>query len=223
MLHELVRREVAETARQMVLRGLARQTSGNVSARADDGLFAVTPTGMDHARLTAADIVVLSADAQVVDGLRAPTSEVPMHLSVYREREDVAAIVHTHSDFATTFAVLGEEIPAVHYVLGFAGARVRCAPYATYGTKDLAANCLPALGGNNAVLLANHGVLAVGRSLVEALTVAESVEVVAGLYYRARSIGTPQVLSDEEMARVMDAFSTYGQPTRGAVATVEGG
>lgn len=211
MRFEQVRREVAEGARQMVLHGLARMTSGNVSARADDGLFAVTPTGMDHATLDPEDIVVVDAAERVVDGSLKPTSELPMHLAVYAHRADVGAIFHTHSDMATTFAVLGEDLPAVHYILGLAGKRVRCAAYATYGTPQLAASCLEALADSNAVLLGNHGVLAVGPDLATALRVAEAVEITAGLYYRARCIGKPNVLGDEEMARVMEAFSTYGQ------------
>lgn len=219
MLYEEVRREVADGARQMVLRGLSHMTSGNVSARAGEGLFAVTPTGMDHASLTAEDIVVIDADERVVDGKRKPTSEVPMHLSVYKSRLDVGGIFHTHSDMATTFAVLGEDLPAVHYILAFAGKRVRCAPYATYGSRDLAANALEMLGDSNAVLLGNHGVLAVGPTLSVALSVAEAVEITAGFYYRARCVGTPKVLADEEMARVIAAFSTYGQPKEPVVAT----
>jgi L-fuculose-phosphate aldolase len=212
MLYEEVRRDVAEGARQMVLRGLSHMTSGNVTARAGEGLFAVTPTGMDHASLTPEDIVIINAAEEVIDGRRKPTSEVPMHLSVYKARPDVGGIFHTHSDMATTFAVLGEDLPAVHYILAFAGKKVRCAPYATYGSRDLAAYALDALGDSNAVLLGNHGVLAVGPTLGVALSVAEAVEITAGFYYRARCVGMPKVLSDEEMARVITAFSTYGQP-----------
>lgn len=212
MRDEEIRRAVAETARQMSLRGLTHGASGNVSARIGDGVFAVTPTGMPHATQAAADVVLVDGAGNTVDGTRRPTSELPMHLSVYRHRPDVGAVVHTHSDMATTFAVLGENLPAVHYVLGFAGPRVLCAPYATYGTQELGANALEALGDRYAALLGNHGVLAVGPSLGAALTVAESVEVVAGLYWRARCIGSPRVLDDEEMERVMRAFASYGQP-----------
>ncbi len=221
MLYEGVRREVAEGARQMVLRGLSHMTSGNVSARAGEGLFAVTPTGMDHASLTPEDIVIVDVDENVVDGFRKPTSEVPMHLSVYKVRPDVGGIFHTHSDMATTFAVLGEDIPAVHYILAFAGKRVRCAPYATYGTRDLAGNALKYLGESNAVLLGNHGVLAVGPTLAVALSVAEAVEITAGFYYRARCVGKPKILSNSEMGRVITAFSTYGQPKEAAAAVEE--
>jgi len=214
MINEPARREVAATARLMVQKGLARGTSGNISARIGQDLFAVTPTGTDHLSLGPEDIVVLDSTGCVVEGALRPTSEVPMHLATYRLRPDVAAIVHTHSEYATTFAVLGEGIEAVHYLLAHAGPRVPCAPYATYGTPELAANAVATLGRGGAVLLANHGVLAVGRSLAAALTVAEAVETVAGLAYRARLLGRPNVLSDEEMARVADAFRTYGQPAR---------
>ncbi len=218
MKYQEIRAQVAEGARQMALRGLAHGTSGNVSARTDDGFFAVTPTGMEHDSLRAEDIVVVEAAGEVVEGDRKPTSEVPMHLMTYRNRPEVGAVFHTHSDVATTFAVMGEDIPAVHYVLAFAGKRVRCAPYATYGTADLAENCLEYLGDNNAVLLGNHGVLAVGANLSAALSVAEAVEIVAGYYFRARCIGTAKVLSDAEMDRVIKAFSTYGQPGPAPVA-----
>ncbi len=212
MLYEDMRSSVAETARQMVLKQLAHGTSGNISARIGEDLFAVTPTGTDHLSLRAEDIVILNATGEIIDGRLKPTSEVPMHLSVYERRPDIRAIVHTHSDFATTIAVLGEDLPAVHYLLAFAGNRVPCARYATYGTPELADNAVAALGEGRAVLLANHGVLAVGPDLSTALTVAEAVEIVAGLYWRARQLGQPNVLDDDEMARVAKAFTTYGQP-----------
>ncbi|MDA8203485.1 MAG: class II aldolase/adducin family protein [Chloroflexi bacterium] len=212
MIHEQVRHDVAGTARQMVLRGLAHGTSGNVSARIGPDLFAVTPTGTDHASLAPEDIVVLDATGRIVAGRLRPTSEVPMHLGVYLARPDVGAIVHTHSDYATAFSILREPIPAAHYLLAFAGPSVPCAEYATYGTPELAANAVAALAGSRATLLANHGVLAVGPDLRTALTVAESVEVVAGLYHRARTIGEPRLLDAAEMARVATLFTTYGQP-----------
>jgi len=209
------RRAVAETARQLFVRRLSPGTSGNVSARAGRGLIAITPTGLGHDSLSAADIVLVDAAGRAVEGALAPSSEVPMHLAVYAARPDVEAVVHTHSDMATALAVLGEDLPAVHYTLAFAGPVVRCAPYATYGTEALAAAALEALGEANAVLLGNHGVLAVGASPAAALKVAEVVEVVAGYYLRARAAGTPRVLDAAEMARVAEAFKTYGQPRPG--------
>jgi L-fuculose-phosphate aldolase len=209
MLEEL-RAAVATAALSLLEAGLVRGTSGNVSAR-DGDLVAVTPTGVDYRRLDPTSVPVVDLDGRVVDGGLAPSSELPLHLAVYRARPDVGAVVHTHSRSATTFAVLREELPAVHYLLARAGRRVRVAPYATYGTGELAGACVAALAGDAAVLLANHGVVAVGPDLDRALLVAEAVEEVAELCWRARCLGTPVVLPDAEMDRVARAFEGYGQ------------
>ena len=203
------RAAVATAALRLLESGLVRGTSGNVSARAGE-LVAVTPTGVDYRRLRPADVAVVDRDGRTVEGELAPSSELPLHLAVYRARDDVGAVVHTHSTFATTFAVLREELPAVHYLLAFAGRRVRVAPYATYGTGELADACVAALGGDGAVLLANHGLVAVGLDLDRAMVIADAVEQVAELCWRARCVGTPAVLPDAEMDRVARAFATYG-------------
>lgn len=209
MLEE-VRAAVATAALRLLETGLVRGTAGNVSAR-DGDLVAVTPTGVDYRRLDQGSIPLVDLDGRVVDGGLTPSSELPLHLAVYRARPDVGAVVHTHSTFATTFAVLGEELPAVHYLLARAGRRVRVAPYATYGSGELAGACVAALAGGGAVLLANHGVVAVGPGLDRALLVADAVEHVAELCWRARCLGTPVVLPDAEMDRVARAFERYGQ------------
>jgi L-fuculose-phosphate aldolase len=211
MLLETERAEVAAAALELLESGLVRGTSGNVSVRVGE-LVAVTPTGVGYRRMEAAQVPVIDLDGAVVEGAYAPSSEVPMHLAVYGAREDIAAVVHTHSMFATTFAALGEELPAVHYILAFAGTKVRVAPYATYGTEELAANCASALGQDQAVLLANHGVIAVGDGLRKAMVVAEAVEFTAELYWRARCLGAPNVLPEAEMHRVAREFRGYGQP-----------
>jgi L-fuculose-phosphate aldolase len=202
---------VATACLRLLEAGLLRGTAGNLSARSG-GLVAITPTGVDYRRLDQGSVPVVDLDGRPVDGELAPSSELPLHLAAYRARPDVGAVVHTHSRFATTFAVLGEELPAVHYLLAHAGRRVRVAPYATYGTGELADACVAALGGDRAVLLANHGVVAVGAGLERALLAAEAVEEVAELCWRARCLGTPVVLPDEEMDRVARAFERYGQP-----------
>jgi L-fuculose-phosphate aldolase len=212
MLFPELRADVAQAALRMLDSGLVRGTSGNVSARAPDGLIAVTPTGVDYRVLEPDQVALIDPDGNVIDGRHRPSSEVPMHLAVYRARSDVGAIVHTHSMFATTFAAIGEDLPGVHYILAHAGRNVRVAPYATYGTTALAESCVDALADNQAVLLGNHGVLAVGPKLDMAMMVAEAVEYTAELYWRARCIGTPQILGDDEMDRVAAAFVTYGQP-----------
>jgi L-fuculose-phosphate aldolase len=209
VLDEL-REQVAAAARAMHAAGLVRGTAGNVSARCGD-LVAMTPTGVAAQGLDAGQVAVVDLGGRRVAGDLTPTSELPMHLAVYASRPDAAAIVHTHSMFATTFAVLGEAIPAVHYVIGFAGRRVPVAAYGTYGSDQIGANCVAALGNENAVLLANHGVIALGATPAKALTVAEAVEFTAEVCWRARVLGTPNVLDDAEMDRVIEAFGSYGQ------------
>jgi L-fuculose-phosphate aldolase len=134
-------------------------------------------------------------------------------LGIYRARPDVAAIVHTHSMFATTFAVLGEPIPIVHYLLVRAGRQSPpVAPYARYGTEELASSCVRTLGDGGAVLLANHGVVTVGADLGAAMAIADAVEYTAELAWRARQLGRPQQLDQAQCDAAAEAFGSYGQP-----------
>lgn len=207
------RAAVAQACRELLATGLVRGTSGNVSVRdPDSGTIAITPTGLDYAGMADSDVAVLSLDGAQLDGDLRPTSELALHLGVYRARPDVGAIVHTHSMFATTFAVLGEQIPPVHYLIGRAGQSVPVAPYARYGTAQLADSCVRALGGGFAVLLANHGVVAVGAGLGAAMAVAEAVEYTAELAWRARQLGVPQVLDADQLTEARAALAGYGQP-----------
>ena len=134
-----------------------------------------------------------------------------MHLEVYRRRPDVNAVVHAHSVFATTIACMGWELPAVHYLVGFSGYKVPLAKYATYGTPELARNTADALGSFNAVLMANHGLLAVGPTMLGAFSTAEEIELVAQIYVRAKAMGDPVILPREEMEVVIGKFADYGQ------------
>lgn len=212
------RAEVVRACQELVGTGLVRGTSGNVSVLdRDSGTLAVSPTGVRYCELHAADVAVLSLAGRQLAGELAPTSELALHLRVYRARADIGAVVHTHSMFATTFAVLGEPIPAVHYLLVRAGNQqpvVPVAPYARYGTEELAEVAVAALGAGNAVLLANHGALAVGAELPAAMAVAEAVEYTAELAWRARQLGTPRLLDRDQLAEVAEALRGYGQPAR---------
>ena len=209
------REAVAQACRELLAAGLLRGTSGNVSVRDfDSGTIAITPTGVGYPGMCDTDVAVLSADGAQLDGELRPTSEVALHLGVYRARPDVGAIVHTHSMFATTFAVLGEQIPPVHYLIVRAGEAVPVAPYARYGTVELAESCVRTLGSGFAVLLANHGVVAVGADLGAAMAVAEAVEYTAELAWRARQLGVAQVLDPGQLAAARAAFASYGQPAR---------
>ena len=211
-LHQLGR-EVVATAQQMEVTGLVEGTAGNVSCLDESRRYAlITPTGVRYADLVADELPIVDLDGNLVSGRHLPSSELQMHLEVYRSRPEVRSVVHTHSRFVTTFAVLNRPIEPVHYVLAFAGPSVEVAPYRTYGTKELGECCVDALGGRNAVLLQNHGVIAVGGTPAKALNVAQVVEYTAELLWRAQSIGTPTVLSGEEMDRVARKFVSYGQP-----------
>ncbi|HST49796.1 class II aldolase/adducin family protein [Jatrophihabitans sp.] len=208
------RSAVVAACRDLLAAGLVRGTSGNVSVREQaTGTIAITPTGVPYPGMRASDVAALAPDGSQLAGALKPTSELALHLAVYRDRPDVGAVVHTHSVFATTFAVLGEQIPPVHYLIVRAGGAVPVAPYARYGTAELAESCVRTLGRGFAVLLANHGVVAVGADLAAAMAVAEAVEYTAELAWRARQAGVPQLLDADQLAAVAEAFAGYGQPS----------
>jgi L-fuculose-phosphate aldolase len=206
---------VCAYARRMTADGLVVGTSGNVSVRAGD-LIAVTPTGVEYADLSAEDIPLVALDGSTVDGTLRPTSELPMHLSVYREATDpgdlpVNAVVHTHSVHATAVSTLVEEVPPIHYLLATIGPTVRVAAYATYGTPELAKAMLGALEGRRGCLLANHGTLTYGEDLAAAYDRARQLEWVCQLWLLARSAGSPALLPPGEIEQVVEKLKTYGQ------------
>ena len=197
---ERERQEVAATARRLAAAGLVAGTSGNVSARAGERV-AVSPTGAVLADLQAESVTVVDLEGRVVDGELEPTSEVDLHLGVYR-RYDTGAVVHTHAPMATAVAcVLEDELPCVHYEMLALGGPVRIAPYRTFGTPELA----EALEGRTAALLANHGTIAHGPDLAGALRATELLEWLATVYWRASALGTPRALDAEARQAVIDA------------------
>ncbi|MCP4119189.1 MAG: L-fuculose-phosphate aldolase [Desulfobacteraceae bacterium] len=205
------RNAIVKFGNKMLAAGLTTGFGGNLSCyNREKDLIAVTPSGIEYPDLTPEDIIVVTPDGTVVDGANTPSSETGFHLALYRTREDINSVVHTHSTYATTFACLRREIPAVHYLVGFAGNKVPLAPYATYGTQELADSITGSIKHYNAVLLANHGLVAVGPTLLKAFNTAEEIELVARLCFQAESIGTPVILSDREMERVIDKFAHYG-------------
>ena len=197
--------------KKMLNAGLTTGSGGNLSCfNREKGLVAVTPSGIEYPDMVVSDTIVLDLDGNIHQGDAKPSSETGFHLSLYRKREDINAVVHTHSPYATTFACLNREIPAVHYLVGFAGKKVPVAPYATFGTKALADNIMETIGDYNALLLANHGLVAVGTSLLRAFNTAEEIELVARICFQAQSIGSPTILPDDEMERVIEKFKHYG-------------
>lgn len=211
-MSESVRRELVEAGRKMLATGLTNGTSGNLSARADRG-FLITPSGVPYDELEAGDLVLLDWEGEVRAGRLVPSSEWRIHRDIYLNRSEVAAVVHAHPPMAMTVACLRETIPAIHYMIALVGGdSIRCAPYATFGTAELSRAALQALAGRKACLLANHGMVAVGRDVNDALRIADEVEVLAGLFCRLRPMGGGQVLSAEEIAEVAARFARYGQP-----------
>lgn len=192
--------------------GFCPSKSGNVSARTENG-FLITPSGLPYAQTTPEDLIELSLNGAVLSGARKPSSEWPFHAAIYKARPEAQAIVHTHSPRATALASTRRGIPAFHYMIALCGgADVRCADYATFGTPELAENAVRALEGRKAVLLANHGVIALGGSLAGAHQIVAEVENLAGQYLDILAAGLEPVILDEaEMARVGARFAGYGK------------
>lgn len=211
----IARRGVVDTALAMSRRGLSPGRSGNVSSRFEDGLL-ITPTGLAYDLITPADIVRVRLDGQIPPGQQAPSSELLFHLAIYRSRPDVGAVVHCHSMHATVLACARRAIPAFHYMVAAAGGDdIPLAPYATFGSEELARHVAEGLARRNACLMANHGQIAVGANGTAALALAEEVEVLAEQYVKVLMIGTPHVLARDEMARVAERFSSYGRNGKG--------
>jgi L-fuculose-phosphate aldolase len=205
-----LRERLIATARGMTAAGLNKGTAGNLSVRHPDG-FLITPTGMDYAALTPDDIPLVRLDGESV-GARQPSSEWRFHRDIYAARPEAGAVLHAHSPFAVSLACLRLDIPAFHYMIArFGGADVRCADYATFGTQALSDAALAALRERSACLLANHGMLVLGRDLDTALALGIEFETLCEHYWRACQLGSPVLLGPEEMAVVLEKFGSYGQ------------
>ncbi len=205
------RHDVVNTLRALGDKQLNRGTAGNVSTRTGTGML-VTPTGVPPAHLTPEQVVHLSLDGQVDPGQLKPSSEWQMHADLYRARGDVAAIVHCHSPYATMLACAHKPIPAMHYMVAAAGGDcIPLADYARFGSPALSAAAVAALRQTRACLLANHGQIALGTDLADALKLAELVEEQAQVYWGTLAIGGPVLLDRRQMQEVAAAFADYGQ------------
>ena len=207
------RAELIETVQRMNALGINQGSSGNASVRAGDG-FLITPSGLAYEQLEPADIVEMCFDGSfsaVVEGRR-PSSEWRFHLDVLKARPELGALVHTHGRAVATLGCLRREIPAFHYMVALAGGKtIRVADYATFGTQALSDNVLVAMEGRKACLMANHGQLAGGGSLRQALSLAQEVETLADMYWRCLQVDDPVVLDDAEMDVVLARFNKgYG-------------
>ncbi|MEE2908377.1 MAG: class II aldolase/adducin family protein [Planctomycetota bacterium] len=212
------RRRLVKVCQKMHINHFVRGTSGNVSVRIPDGVL-VTPSGIRYEEMKPSDIVHLDMEGNIccnewiAESKTTPTSEWHLHLAILTARPDVNAVIHSHPRFATTIAVLEQEIPAIHYMLGIVnGNKVPCAPYRTFGTKELSDVVVETMGDRRACLLAHHGMVVAASDLWQAFDMTIQVEAMAELYWRSCAIGDPKSLDDEEMNRVRAKFKTmnYG-------------
>ncbi len=213
MKFEEERKLLVEYGKKMVDRNLTKGSGGNLSIFIrEEGLMAITPSGIDYYEMKPEDIVIMDLEDNVVDGDKRPSSEYSMHRIFYKERDDIDSVVHLHSVYSTILACLRQELPATHYLIGVSGGEnVRCAKYATYSTEELAENAFEAMKDRNAVFLANHGLLVGAKSLSSAFGKAEEIELCAEVYYRAKSIGEPVILDTQEVNKMLKMFQGYGQ------------
>ena len=206
------REAIVEYGRKLITSNLTTGSGGNLSIyNRAEGLVAIKPSGVDYFEMKPEDVVVVTPDGQIVEGGLKPSSEIRFHLALLRYREDVDAVVHTHQVYATTIACMNWELPAVHYLVGFSGNKVPLAKYATFGSQELSDNIIAAIGNYNACLMANHGIVTVGKDIGSAFATTEELELVSRLYYQTKCIGEPVILSDKEMRTIGEKFQTYGQ------------
>ena len=214
------RQQLLKIAQKLIETGLNKGTAGNASVRFEDG-FLVTPSGMAVEDMATASMVKMQFDGsfeadQIQPNIK-PSSEWRFHRDILRpdtlsSRPEINAVIHTHSMFATTLACLHKDIPPFHYMIAVAGGdTIRCAPYALFGSQALSDNALSALQDRKACLLANHGMIALGRDLDDALAVTVEVENLCEQYWRALQLGEPHILTEAEMRDVFQQFKGYGK------------
>jgi L-fuculose-phosphate aldolase len=194
-------------------KGMNHGATGNLSCRSDNA-FIITPSGVNLENLDAELMVEVGFDGKVIESgsNHKPSSEWLFHRDIYASRKDINAIVHTHSVFSSTLSVLGEGIPPFHYMIAVAGGdSIRCSDYALFGTQELSSNIIIAMEQRKACLVSNHGMIAIGKNLNEAINIAIEVEHLAQLYVQAKMIGTPKLLNDNQMLEVIKKFKTYGE------------
>ncbi len=213
-----IKKEVIEYAKKLNTENLSPLRSGNISMRGiNDGVegFFITPSGVKYDDLTTDSIVFLELNEnnnikKISDKVINPSSEWRFHQDIYIEKRDAHAIVHAHSANAAAVSAHGKNIPAFHYMVALAGGNnIKCAEYATFGTKELSQNIIKALDGRKACLMSNHGQVAFGKSLSEAFELAEEIENICHQYINTIKLGQPKILSDEEMKKILDKTKNY--------------
>ena len=204
-----LRSEVIKYAKMLNTKELSALRSGNISARHKDG-FLITPTGAKYSSLKSKDIVFVSLQGTFDKKKGIPSSEWRFHQDIYLSKNEAKAIVHAHSNYATAISTHGKSIPAFHYMVAMAGGNdIKCAKYATYGTRELSKNIITALKQRNACLIGNHGQIAFSGNLSKAFELAEEVENLSNQYIKALKIGKPKILSSKEMSKVLSKAKNY--------------
>ncbi|MDA9077403.1 class II aldolase/adducin family protein [Candidatus Pelagibacter sp.] len=204
-----LRSEIIKYAKMLNSRKLSALRSGNISARFQDG-FLITPSGAKYSSLKNKDIVFVSLKGEFDEKKGIPSSEWRFHQDIYLNKKEAKAIVHAHSNCATAISTHGKGIPAFHYMVAMAGGKdIKCAKYATYGTRELSRNILKALKQRNACLIGNHGQIAFSENLSKAFELAEEVENLSNQYIKALKIGKPKILSSKEMNMVLSKAKNY--------------
>lgn len=213
-INQAYKQMVVDGGNRMVELGLTVGTWGNISIRdTETGLIYIKPSGMPYEAITPEDVVVMNREMEIVEGTRKPSIEFALHISIMNAREDVNAVIHTHPIFSSAFCVTGQEIPGISEdFVQIVGDKVINCDYSLPGTPELAKNVVAGLGDRNAVLIPNHGTVCVGADIPAALKICHVVEKSAQIYIYARLLGTPQVISEEDM-RAMQYFARnhYGQ------------
>ena len=204
---------IVEYGKKLITKGLTKGTGGNISIfDREKQLMAISPSGIDYFETKPEDVVIMNLKGEIVEGYRKPSVEHDLHSIFYEKRKDINAVVHTHSIFAVVLASLGWNIPAAFYLEALSGGPdVRCATYATFGTRKLAENAFDAMQDRYAALLSNHGLVTGGKNLSSAFTVAEEIEFCAEVFYRAKCVGEPAIVPDKEIQSMLMSFAAYGQ------------
>jgi L-fuculose-phosphate aldolase len=208
MTEQQSREQLLATSCRLVELGLNRGTAGNASVRNGEGML-ITPSALPVAEMTTDSMVRMDLEGKVLQGGK-PSSEWRFHRDIFVARPEIGAVLHMHSTFATTIACLGKDLPAVHYHIAIAGGdSLRCTPYTIFGEQNLSDFALEALHDRKACLLGNHGMIALGKDLAEALSVAQEVEYLCEIYWRTLQAGTPQILTAQQMHAVKEKFVEY--------------
>lgn len=213
MILQKEREQIVEYGKKLITTGLVTGTGGNISIyNPEEQLIAISPSGMDYFELTPEDVAVINLAGELVNGTRKPSSEVDLHRIFYNKRDDIKAVVHTHSTYCTILASLQWELPAVNYFIGLIGGpNVRCGAYKSFGTAEVAEETFNAMVDRNAALIANHGMVAGGGSIESAFSIAEETERMSEIYYKAKLLGDPYILNEEEVSEMIEKFPSYGQ------------